>query len=348
MPKLRVAVIGTGRIADEHLRFLVSSPEVDLVAVCDRSPAMAELAGRRFRCSRTFVDHLTMLAEVRPDVTHVLTPPVTHTSLARAALERQSHVICEKPAALSLSELKGTLEIARNVQRVFTEDHNYRFNSVFKRLVTETRSPRFGAVREVTATIVVPGGGPRYGNRATRDPSHDLPAGFAHEFLTHMCYMAITFIPDASTRAVKWLRSGRMPWDAFDSLLVELEGSTACGLLRLETQWGPTSNSVRVRGEHGWAEADLVTGYLSRTVPTKAGPQIDPFLRQLVDGVGRIRNGVSGFAGRLVGESGYEGIHRFLTETYSALQSGAVPPVTEGDVIAVQQLIDAVISEKPA
>ncbi|MCU1698687.1 MAG: putative oxidoreductase [Mycobacterium sp.] len=348
MPKLRVAVIGTGRIADEHLRFLASSPEVDLVAVCDHSPAMAQLAGRRFGCSRTFVDHLTMLAEVRPDVTHVLTPPATHTSLARAALERQSHVICEKPAALSLSELMRTLEIARSNQRAFTEDHNYKFNSAFRRLVAETRSPRFGAVREVTATFVLPRGGPRYGNSAARDPSHDLPAGFAHEFLTHMCYMANTFIPDASMRAVKWLRSGRMPWGAFDGLCVELGGSTARGLLRLETQWGPTSNSVCVRGEHGWAEADLVTGYVSRTIPTKAGPQIDPFLRQVVDGVGRIQNGISSFAGRLVGESGYEGIHHFLTETYSALQSGAALPVTEEDVVAVQQLIDAIISEKPA
>src|ERR1019366_148104 len=96
---LRAAVIGTGKVSEEHLRFLTADARVALAAVCDLSPSLARYAAQRFGAQRAFTNSTEMFAEARPDVVHVLTPPNTHAKLVREALNAGSHVIVEKPVA---------------------------------------------------------------------------------------------------------------------------------------------------------------------------------------------------------------------------------------------------------
>src|SRR5688500_17558915 len=99
--RLRAAVIGTGKISDEHLRFLAASPLASLVGVCDLSPSMARYAAMRYGCPDAYTAAAQMLAEQRPDVVHVLTPPQSHAKLATECLDAGAHVIVEKPIALN-------------------------------------------------------------------------------------------------------------------------------------------------------------------------------------------------------------------------------------------------------
>src|SRR5258708_3506719 len=89
---LKAAVIGTGKISEEHLRFLAESPHAKLVGVCDLSPALAEFAAARFKADKAYTDHSQMLEEARPDVVHVLTPAATHPALVRDGLNYSAHV----------------------------------------------------------------------------------------------------------------------------------------------------------------------------------------------------------------------------------------------------------------
>jgi predicted dehydrogenase len=104
---LRAAVIGAGKISEEHLRFLGNSPHAVLTGVCDLSPAMARFGVDRFGHAGTtaaFMDHRRMLEEKRPAVVHVLTPPHTHVRLVTECLRAGAHVIVEKPAAPTNAE----------------------------------------------------------------------------------------------------------------------------------------------------------------------------------------------------------------------------------------------------
>ena len=96
---LRAAVIGTGKISEEHLRYLGSDPGVVLAGVCDLSPSLAKYAAARFKAGAAFSDSGEMLREARPDVVHVLTPPHTHAALVTDALNAGAHVVVEKPVA---------------------------------------------------------------------------------------------------------------------------------------------------------------------------------------------------------------------------------------------------------
>ncbi|MGI9822730.1 Gfo/Idh/MocA family protein [Agromyces sp. Marseille-Q5079] len=116
---LRAALVGTGAIADAHAAALAASPDAELVAVTDRDPAHARRFADRWNVPRVD-DSLAELLERRGvDVLHVLTPPGVHAEQAIAALDAGLHVVCEKPAALSLDELDAMTDAAaRNDRRL--------------------------------------------------------------------------------------------------------------------------------------------------------------------------------------------------------------------------------------
>jgi len=84
--KLRVAIVGCGQIADAHLAEIAKQPLGKAVAVCDQHHDLARQAGERFGVAGIFDNLDKMLAEARPDVVHVTTPPHSHAAIARTAL----------------------------------------------------------------------------------------------------------------------------------------------------------------------------------------------------------------------------------------------------------------------
>lgn len=106
MVKLRAALIGTGNIARQHLRGLRAHAEqVDLVAVLDADPARAAAFAQEHGIPQVHAELDVLLAEARPDLVHICTPPSFHAPLAIACLEGGAHVLCEKPLCASLAEL---------------------------------------------------------------------------------------------------------------------------------------------------------------------------------------------------------------------------------------------------
>src|SRR5580765_1826802 len=75
---LKAAVVGSGKISEEHLKYLTRDVGVKLVGVCDLSPALAKFSAGKFGSTGAFTDAAAMFREAQPDVVHILTPPHTH------------------------------------------------------------------------------------------------------------------------------------------------------------------------------------------------------------------------------------------------------------------------------
>ncbi|MFE5672215.1 Gfo/Idh/MocA family protein [Agromyces sp. NPDC056523] len=119
---MRAAIIGTGAIANAHAKAIAATPNAELVAVVDRD---AEAAGRFAElwgnpAGPAVASSLdALLAARNVEVLHICTPPGVHAEQAIAAFDAGLHVICEKPAALSLGELDAMTEAAsRNDRRL--------------------------------------------------------------------------------------------------------------------------------------------------------------------------------------------------------------------------------------
>ena len=102
--KLGIAVVGTGHIANSHMRSLSQHQAADVVAVFDVVGELAQSFASRWNISSA-VGSLEELVG-RPDVDAVIvsTPPFAHLGPTIAALEAGKHVLCEKPFALDPGE----------------------------------------------------------------------------------------------------------------------------------------------------------------------------------------------------------------------------------------------------
>jgi predicted dehydrogenase len=128
-----VAIIGLGAVADRiHLPACRAVPEIEVIAACDPEPAIRSRMARKFRIPRTYSDVAEMLAEIRPAIVLVGSPPSTHFSVASQALERGAHVLCEKPFMPTLDEADRIIDLARARKRLLRVNNQYRFMSFYR------------------------------------------------------------------------------------------------------------------------------------------------------------------------------------------------------------------------
>jgi len=72
---LRIAIVGCGKIADQHVQAIRRIPDCIIVGLCDRELLMARQLAERFGNNACFSDLHEMLEMTRPDVVHITTPP---------------------------------------------------------------------------------------------------------------------------------------------------------------------------------------------------------------------------------------------------------------------------------
>lgn len=105
---LRTAVVGTGAIARAShlpaLRTLAEEGAVELVAAVDVDAASMRSFAAEAAAAYGSSSLEAMLAEVRPALVVLCTPPALHREQAVAALQAGAFVWCEKPPCLSLAE----------------------------------------------------------------------------------------------------------------------------------------------------------------------------------------------------------------------------------------------------
>ena len=83
---IKAAIIGCGKIADEHADLLARLSGCTIVGVCDQESSMAKQLAERYNVGNYFVDVREMMKTVQPDVVHITTPPQSHFSLGSLCL----------------------------------------------------------------------------------------------------------------------------------------------------------------------------------------------------------------------------------------------------------------------
>ena len=124
---LKIAIVGCGKVADQHVHAICRIPDCEIVAFCDRELLMARQLGERFGISKCFSDLKGMLEAVSPDIVHITTPPQSHYSLARQCLESGCHVYVEKPFTITADQTESLVQLAEDRGLKITAGHNYQF-----------------------------------------------------------------------------------------------------------------------------------------------------------------------------------------------------------------------------
>jgi myo-inositol 2-dehydrogenase/D-chiro-inositol 1-dehydrogenase len=110
MERLRVAVVGAGWIAADHVGELVLRDDVHVVGVCDLDRARAEALAPPGAEVYERLDEL--FDRGQPDALWICTPPLAHREPALAAFARGIHVYLEKPIARTADDAAAIVAAA--------------------------------------------------------------------------------------------------------------------------------------------------------------------------------------------------------------------------------------------
>jgi UDP-N-acetyl-2-amino-2-deoxyglucuronate dehydrogenase len=151
--KIRIALIGCGRIAPKHFEALQAHRErTELVAVCDTDRGALEAAVAA-TAARGFASLNALLEGCDADVVVLCTPSGEHPAQAIQIAASGRHVITEKPMATRWADGKGMVEAcdAANV-RLFVVKQNRR-NATLQLLKRAVEQKRFGRIYMVALNV---------------------------------------------------------------------------------------------------------------------------------------------------------------------------------------------------
>ncbi len=104
--RLKVGIIGTGWIAESHIKSYLNMPDADVVAMADLIPGKAEAFAEKFgvKNCRFYPDHKSMLEHEQLDAVSICTYNVTHAQCTIDALDAGVNVLLEKPMCVTTQE----------------------------------------------------------------------------------------------------------------------------------------------------------------------------------------------------------------------------------------------------
>lgn len=123
---IRFAIIGCGRIAQRHAEHILKNGK--LVMVCDNVPEKADAFAEKYH-ARAFYDINEMLKHSDEiDIVSICSPNGLHAEHSIKALNAGTHVLCEKPMAISVYDCGEMIKAAeKSNKRLFAIKQN-RFN----------------------------------------------------------------------------------------------------------------------------------------------------------------------------------------------------------------------------
>lgn len=134
MKTLNFALIGRGKFGKNYERLLQEIPGISLQAIVTASSGNLE----------------PVLENPEIDCVIIATPPKTHFTLAKAALEAGKHVFLEKPMVINLKEAEELKEIVKKSDRIFMVGFQYLFNDYIRYLKKEIENGSFGEIKNIS------------------------------------------------------------------------------------------------------------------------------------------------------------------------------------------------------
>ena len=352
---LRVAVIGCGKIADQHVQAIRRIHGCEVVAVCDREMLMAGQLAERFKIAGVFSETLEMLQTVAPDVVHVTTPPQGHFPLAKQCLEAGCHVYLEKPFTITAAEAKEVIALAESRNLKVTAGHNYQFTlemMEMRRLVAAgflggkpVHLESYWSYDLSDASYV----GPILGSKTHW--VRQLPGQLFHNLVSHGIARLAEFLDDeveitAHAHQSERLRSlgGQEVQDELRVFLRDKSKTTA--FFCFSTQIKPGLNCLRLCGPKNSVVVDQNSGSLLRLENKSCKSYLTYFLPPLRLARQHFRNARVNITNFLRGKLHQDfGMKELIERFYRSIHSDGALPIPYREIILTARIMDEIFSQ---
>jgi predicted dehydrogenase/nucleoside-diphosphate-sugar epimerase len=343
---LNVGIIGCGRIAEHHLRFIARTEGARVTALSDPILANARRFADQYDISDVYGSHLEMLDSTRLDIVHILTPPEYHYTQAVDAIDRGVHVLLEKPCTIHPQELADLYQRAEARGVLLCPDFIQLFTPVFLRAASLIDSGQLGKVVHLESHLSIDLNNAELRESIGLPWRYNLPGGILHDNITHPLYMVLRWLGSPQTVTVFPQFHHILPQGLTDhmSIMLESEGCTANILISAVIK--PEPYYIQVFCERG---SVLVNFDTSTNVIVRTGI-LPRFLRRATANFDQARqlfaSGMSNlfkFARRKL--LPYQGLENLIPRFYDCIRPGGELPVSKELALSVAKVEAEIFSQ---
>jgi predicted dehydrogenase len=353
---LRIALVGCGKIADQHVQAIGRISNCGIVSLCDREVLMARQLGERFGVQECFFDLAELLKKTSPDVVHITTPPQSHFSLAKQCLDSGSHVYLEKPFTVTADEAQSLIRLAEGHKLKITAGHNYQFT----REMIE--------MRQLVAKGFLGGNpihmesywsynlqDPVYAKPVLGDRKHwvrQLPGQLLHNIVSHGIAKIVEFLDDEIVEIVA--KAHQSPQlrrlgeeevhDELRVLIRDAHGTTA--FFCFSSQIKPGLNQLRLFGLDGTILVDHTSGSLIPYANRSYKSYLTYFVPPINNARMNFRNARRNFFAFL-GQKLYQdyGMKELIERFYNSIRRNEPPAIPYREIILTARIMDEIFAQ---
>lgn len=129
MKKLKVGIVGAGRIGNVHAQSITYHiPEAEVAMVTDVRVEAAQALAEKYGIPAFSADYMDIVNNPEIDAVLVCSPTPTHADIAIASMRAGKHVFCEKPVDLTIEKIQKTAQVAQETGVKLQIGFNRRFD----------------------------------------------------------------------------------------------------------------------------------------------------------------------------------------------------------------------------
>jgi len=352
---LSVAIVGCGKIADQHAEQILRIPGSQIVAVCDREELMARQLQERLNIPAHFTEVEDLLAKAEPDVVHVTTPPQTHYALGKLCLEAGCHVYIEKPFTVTFDEAEELISMAERRDLKLTVGHNAQFSHAANRMRKLVQEGFLGGFPlHVESYYCYDLGDAGYAKALLGDSSHwvrNLPGGLLQNTISHGISKIAEFLTDDDPEVIAYGFTSPLLKNIgenaiVDELRVIIHDSTTTAYFTFSSQMRPSLHLVRLYGPKN----GLIMDEQQQTVIKIRGARYKSYLEQFLPPWDYATQYLSNSLGNMKKfaiadfQMNY-GMKFLIRALYRSIVEGRPAPIPYQEILHTSRIMDEIFSQ---
>ena len=355
---IRAAIVGCGKMADQHAFQIRRITGATLVAACDTEPLMAKQIADRFEIPAWFTDVDEMLASTRPDVVHVTTPPQSHLDVGKKCVEAGASAYIEKPFTLNTADAVELIELADRKGVKLTAGHNGQFTHAMNQLRRLVAGGFLGGrAVHMESLFCYEFRDPVYARALLGNRDHwarKLPGSLLQNIMSHGVSRIAEFMTGEKVQVLAHGFSSPFlqqigEADIVDELrLIISDENTTTADFTFSSQISPTQHQFRVYGP----KCSLVVDDDHQVVLRLGNKQYKSYMRFFVPPVvfagqyiSNLARNMRQFANNDFHLPNEAGLLTLISSFYESVANGAPLPIPYREILLTSQIMDAAFEQ---
>lgn len=355
---IKAAIVGCGKMADQHASQIRRIDNAKLVAACDAEPLMARQMAERLDVPAWFTDVDAMLSSARPDIVHVTTPPQSHLEIGKKCIEAGASVYVEKPFTLNTADALELIAAADRKGVKLTVGHNGQFTHAMVKMRQLVADGYLGGrAVHIESLYCYELGDPAYAKALLGDSQHwvrKLPGSLLQNIMSHGVSRIAEFL--TGDNAVVLAHGFTSPFlqqighsDILDELrLIVTDENATTAYFTFSSQICPSQHQLRVYGPR----RSLLVDDDHQVVLQLEDKQYKSYVRYFVPPANFARQYVGNLARNMwrFAKNDFHlpydaGLRRLIRSFYRSVSDGAPLPIPYREILLTSRIMDAAFDQ---